>query len=535
MGEQLPDATRARGGALTRREGLALLALLALAAAIRVISWVRTAVVFDDGPLFIYIAEAMRDGHWLSVLQHSYHPLYSMTIWWGGATGLDLETVASGLSVAFGVLGVGLLYGFLRDTFEPRVAWLGAALLAIHPRAVTFTSDVQSDGLYMALFVAAMWAVWRSLVHRRLRTAVLAGLLVGLAYLTRPEGLGLALIAGLVAVRLCFRGSWELRRGIAFGAMLGLGFVVVAFPYLIGLKEATGGWQLTQKKSISEMVLLLNPDAKIDRQGGPGRRVPWAEPVLPGPSPPRVADPRQTVKGPMRFLAAVHITAAGIASALRYDVLLLVVLGVWACRGRPGMRGLFLGSIFALYGAVLFALAVNADYVSRRHGLVLMLPLLGYAGIGLETLGRGILLLWRRVSGRGSMQPSQPLGAALAFILVAIFWIPQSVEPRRADRRAMRQAAEWLGAHDPDPGVVAARRVRIAYYAGGRYVPLPQRLERGLTRYLDRTRAGYVIIDESKEGPRFGSAKARPKRLELIHRSSAEGATAAVFRVRPRD
>ena len=163
MGGQLQDATGARGGVLTRREGLMFLALLVLAAVIRVISWFRTAVMFDDGPLFIYIAEAMRDGHWLSVLQHSYHPLYSMSIWWGGATGLDLETVAGGLSIGFGVLGVGLLYGFLRDTFGPRVAWLGAALLAIHPRAVTFTSDVQSDGLYMALFVAAMWAVWRSL------------------------------------------------------------------------------------------------------------------------------------------------------------------------------------------------------------------------------------------------------------------------------------------------------------------------------------------------------------------------------------
>ncbi len=535
MGGQFPDATRARGGALTRREGLAFFALLALAAAIRGISWVRTAVVFDDGPLFIYIAEAMRDGHWLSVLQHSYHPLYSMTIWWGGATGLDLETVAGGLSVAFGVLGVGLLYGFLRDTFEPRVAWLGAALLAVHPRAVAFTSDVQSDGLYMALFVGAMWAVWRSLVHRRLGTAAFAGLLVGLAYLTRPEGLGLALIAGLVAVDLCIRGSWELRRGIAFGVILGLGFVVVAFPYVIGLKEANGQWQLTQKKSISEMVLLAKPGGKIDRQGRPGRQVPWAEPVLPGPSPPRVADQRQAVTGPMRFLDAVHITAAGIASALRYDVLLLVVLGVWACRGRPGMRGIFLGTIFLLYAAVLFALAANANYVSRRHGLVLMLPLLGYAGIGLEVLGRGILLLWRRASGWGSVKDRQPLAAVLALLLVAIFWLPNSLEPRRADRRAMRQAAEWLGAHDPDPGVVAARRVRIAYYAGGRFVPLPQKLERGFTRYLDRSRAGYIIIDESKEGPRFGSERARPKRLELIYRASVDGAMAAVFRVRPRD
>ena len=41
-----------------------LAALVALAAVVRLVAWQRTAALFDDGPVFIYIAQAMSEGDW---------------------------------------------------------------------------------------------------------------------------------------------------------------------------------------------------------------------------------------------------------------------------------------------------------------------------------------------------------------------------------------------------------------------------------------------------------------------------------------
>ncbi|MED5261966.1 MAG: hypothetical protein VX574_06180 [Myxococcota bacterium] len=51
-------------------------ALMLFAAGVRVVAWFQKAVLFDDGPLFLAMADAIRDGDWAAVLGHDYHPLY---------------------------------------------------------------------------------------------------------------------------------------------------------------------------------------------------------------------------------------------------------------------------------------------------------------------------------------------------------------------------------------------------------------------------------------------------------------------------
>ena len=176
-----------------------------------------------------------------------------------------------------------------------------------------------------AALVRAVWAVWRALATARVSTAGLAGLLIGLAYLTRPEGLGIAIVAGLAVLWLWLRNRWNLRRCVAFLAALAIDLVVTMLPYVTGLKLATGEWQLTQKKSVVELVSLTPQEAHVGQRGGQARRVPMAEPILPGPSPPRAAS-EGDVQGPQGFLGAARIMAGSIASAWRVDVLLLVVI-----------------------------------------------------------------------------------------------------------------------------------------------------------------------------------------------------------------
>ena len=68
------------GGADPIRDAWIVTALMALAGVVRLFSWFQKAVLFDDGPLFLAMADAIREGAWPVVLGHDYHPLYSALI-----------------------------------------------------------------------------------------------------------------------------------------------------------------------------------------------------------------------------------------------------------------------------------------------------------------------------------------------------------------------------------------------------------------------------------------------------------------------
>ena len=65
---------------LTRREGAALGGVLIAAAVLRAVRWQVTAVMFNDGPVFLALAQALDRGDWAAALSHPFHPLYPALI-----------------------------------------------------------------------------------------------------------------------------------------------------------------------------------------------------------------------------------------------------------------------------------------------------------------------------------------------------------------------------------------------------------------------------------------------------------------------
>ena len=198
------------------RERLAV-ALCALAAfALRLARWGRTEVLFNDGPVFLALAERSAAGQLETLLQHPFHPLYPLAVAalhaLGAPLGLGFERAGALVSALAGGAAVLALHGFVRRAFGPREGLVAAFLLAFHAGAVETGGDVQSESLYLALFLASAAALWQTLCDGRLRAAFAAGACSGLAYLTRPEGLGVALVGlGLLAL-YTVRGRFAAKR-----------------------------------------------------------------------------------------------------------------------------------------------------------------------------------------------------------------------------------------------------------------------------------------------------------------------------------
>ncbi|MBW2272619.1 MAG: glycosyltransferase family 39 protein [Deltaproteobacteria bacterium] len=535
-----------------------MLALLALAAWVRVYAWQQTTALFNDGPIFLYIAEAMGEGDWQAVFQHPYHPLYPLAVAALGSWVGDLEQAAVLVSIATGTAAVGMLYLFLREAFAEREAWIGAGILALHPTFVDFSSDVQSEGLYVLCFLAAVWLIWRGLSRGEARWAALGGLAVGLAYLVRPEGLLLCVpVAGLAGYQL-LRKRWRPVAALAWMGAFTAGMAIAAVPYVFAIRGVTGQWAITQKYSAIQVAALARSGeaaapgwsvAERARTGALDAGAGSATPSRPGRAPrtiplvevaPRLgAPPPEAPKSAIaRALRALDELSGAAVSGLRFSLLPFVLIGVVAGWGSFGLRDGYLAAIAGCYGLVLFGLALGAGYVSRRHALPPLLPALGYAAVGVPIVG-GILL----DLGRGRRPAPRPAGggryraaALLGFAIILLFAVPRDLRERRSSSLGQRRAAEWLREQPHTSGAVAAGHLRIAYYAGETFVPIPAGGEgEDILIYLQKRGVRYLIIDDKRLQELGGLREAVGRELRLLHRSETRGDDVAVYRVADRE
>lgn len=478
------------------------LLLLVCAGALRWVQWSRSATLFNDGPRFVAAAQDLARGEWTAFLAQPQHPLYPIAIAAGHALGLGWEDAGALVSVLGGCAAIGMLALFFRDAFGCLPAWLGAGLLAAHTRLVEYSSDVQSDGLYIGFFGAGTWLLWCAWSRASRRAAAAAGLVAGLAYLTRPEGLGLVLVMLVLAGLSWLRGEWSARRALGIAGAFGATAALCVAPYVIAVRVATGETAVSRKKSLVEMA----GGAAAPRATAPP---PVATPFASGARLDPGADGRavDAAASPAeRAFAAARMLARTAKSAFRYGLLALLGVGLLAARGRPTRRAVFVAVIAGLYAGVLYALTLQSGYVSRRHALPPLLPLFGYVGLGACAMGAALAsrTAWRA--------PAASLIATGIAAIVVGGELASQRAPRRHEERAARAAAEWLRAHAA-PGLLATDRSRLGYYAGMPYIPLQRVDAASLASLLDQHGVRYLLSDDPMEIgalQRAGGPRIRP-------------------------
>ena len=168
-------------------------------------------------------------------------------------TGTVVLTAAAGTAL---ILPLALLG---RRLAGPRAGAITAWVAAIAPGLSTtlVNRGAGSEAVYTLLVISAVWLVvsgaGRDGWPRMIRFGG-AGGLVGLAYLTRPEGLLMAVPLGLAVIVVALRsptGPRSTRRSAAAGlvgvAVFGLPIAACIVPYAAYLHDHTGQWQLTAK------------------------------------------------------------------------------------------------------------------------------------------------------------------------------------------------------------------------------------------------------------------------------------------------
>lgn len=532
------------------RERLGLALCVAVAFVLRYAHWERAAVLFNDGPVFLALAARAAAGSFETLLQHPFHPLYPLAIAalhaLAAPFGIGFETAAALTSALAGSAAVLALYALVSRAFGAREGLVAAWLLALHAGAAEMAGDIQSEALYLALFLASVAALWRASEEGSRAAALAAGLFSGLAYLTRPEGLGVALVGGGLLLLRGLRGHLAPARAAGLALAIAAGAASISLPYVAALSLESGELLLTRKKTVSWVVGAGGPAGPGGlATGQPGMEAPKVRehpprPERPGRASKRAAagraaptapepDPYDSLVPPSwtarSATAALFDLLDDTVSALRPEMTLLVVIGLLALRGAPGRRAGFFAALIGAYGSLLFALAMNVGYVSERHALPPVLLLLGYGAAGALRAGGALA----RLGGAEPTARRARLATAAVLAAVALICVGKTLrKPEGLDDLAERRAAEWIAARDAG-SVVAGRKRRVAYYARGPFVQLRPKTREGFLRYFDDHAVDYVVVNEIDVEEYVGLDDLFGDRLREVHRVESAGQVALVF------
>jgi tetratricopeptide (TPR) repeat protein len=439
-------------------------------------------------------------------------PVYELVLGLLSLLPVELYRLAQFLSLGSTVLALLLFSGWMERRCGRGAGWISALLAATNPTVFRYAYTASTDAPFACLLVASFVTLFPA--APRLRALVLAGLLAGLATLTRYTGIALVPLGVIATLWPGAANPWAGRRLAACGAWLG-GVLLVLAPW----------WAFTAARGAPPALRFYHNLAY--EVYARARGVTWddyqknLESQFPTFGSVIARDPQAVAA---RLLANTWEHAAQAARDLWLPVLaVLAFLGLllWMARRVRGA-----GPLVA-YSALLYLSLVPAFYAARYH-LPLVLPAAGLAALALTSvraprfasaLALGGALLAATYAGRATAVDTRDVASQ----------VPSEMPDLAA---ALRR--DWQGPGRPR---LIARKPQLSYYADAEPVAFAavDSLEQ-LARYAREARADYLMISwpEALLRPKFAFLlvpEFTPRGLERVA-AGAQGHS-VLYRVTP--
>lgn len=470
------------------RRGLLLLGLMLVALVPRVVVAWKVDHVCPDGTHYIALAKQIEAGTWGGGLLQGN--LFSLVLAGLHGLGLPFETAGKLWGVLCGTLVVLPMFGWVRRQFDDRVAALACLLVAVHPKLIEWSPELVRDPTFWLLFTTTLYAWWRGLVEVRPLWLFVGAAAAGLAVLTRPEGLLLA----IPLTAWAFGRTLALRHGRGTLAAAGLGLAAAA---------ALGGGALHAARPETNWAQYVHVEplkrgAEWLRSFAPGDEAPV--PSAPGGKVVMTDAGRKT----SRVWAFVHTLERGL-HPLFVGMLLVGYLARRRLFDRWDHVPLFLLVLAWAMGVWIQIWATRE--ASSRHVLPIVLVSARCMAFGLVTLVAMARTWsdWITASVPARVAPLALVGALAAICLTDALW--HDDEDRVAKADLGRWIVEEFGESRRILGVDEQTSL-LGYYAQGTAVSVP--VETGGPELLDRIAAevpDLVIIN---------SGACQPAALEAV-------------------
>jgi hypothetical protein len=442
---------------------------------------------------------------------HNANPLFPILIAALNTLGVDFFRAPFLLSAVSGAGLTVALTWLLTEFFESPWTALGVAwLTALFPPIFTPSLHASTDELWVMLMVAFAAALVRS---QGWRMAVLAGILLGLAWLTRAVAI-LALPGAVVWLFL----KMDWRGALQRLAMVGLTAGVVASPWLVHTAIVWGSPWRNDNESFMAINAYSLPayDNNVERA--------LHSPVAPdGFLATARRHPREVLTKALAGVwpvAREFMRAAAASSHLSFAFLGAAALLV-GLRAGPRIPSIALAATGAYAVALLGTLFVLGREVEDRYFIFLYALLLPFFFGGLAWECRQLVQGHRSVTGIAAVALASVYVSALLpttdLRLAKLGRSPGGVQARCFPvLRQMRQEISKEG-----PLVVGAKPYYYAAVFGAPALAIPQSDDAFLIRYMRRYHARYLLLSDTEQEywkPQWTSEAALPVELHVAAR-----------------
>lgn len=505
--------------------------------------------ITPDGTRYAEVARLFAGGHLFEGLSWSpsypflIPPVYPFLIACLSPIVPDLELAGRLVSVVMGTILILPGYVLARRLFGSTVGLLSAFFIAIHPRLLYYGGSVLSESTYMSLATAAVERGWVAIEERGRGAALATGLLVGLAYLTRPEGGGIALLIGGWLLWRVVQGP-ERRQLLTVLGALAVGLLPFVVPYVLLIYSTRGSLMVSGKFRVApaewiplaaSLLILVVIGELICRWCLKNKYVIFW--LLAGLlvvfafsfifAPPQGVKPQLILaqEGPLAFFRALGISlfweAKRFPEALSLAPFFLFLIGALARSAGPYQRR---GEAY-LRTITLFFLALVAIFLPRRRYLVPLLPfLLPWAGIGFIEVRERVRPWFEHRYGSGRGEALVRKGMAGLLVLIALTHTPLGLVPVGKLRAAYKEIGSRLHPLVGRDTLIMAETPQVSFYAGAAYYPLSSRSF--ATALADARVQGveYWLIKPSKVPEWKEELEAAERRGDLVRVDSVRNA-----------
>ncbi len=471
-------------------------------------------IIDSEGAEYARLAENIRSGHgymgmFNNGIQLNFPPLFPLLIAAVSYIVPSTEIAVRLISVVLGAMFVVPMFFLAKRIYGAKVAFIVTVLVIFHPLLLARSVLCCSETSYLTIFMSGVYFVIRFTEDFKIRTAIFAGLLFGLAYLIRPEVF--IFVGGFAVLGLISLFRVQYRRPVIVGVLsLVAVFALVASPYIAFLSISSGKFRLEAKGS-----LVYAWGTKMNAG------MSYTEAAM------KVADDLTPdgvfMKSNYEALNASRHTLHDLISyvlhsapkSLRkvYDTIvtaqtsgapILVILALIGLFRAPwDRRRLVNEGILLLAGSmmVFVLLPVTAFWPRYFHSFMALLILWGANGVNEiyhwshDTLA--LSFSQSEIPGRVA-STVQWLAIVLVFALSLKAVVGES-EFREQMMPERKTAGVWLGQHQPNARWLMDTSLIPAYYAGGNLMYLPFCNSDVALRYMVKKKPDVIVLLENSK------------------------------------
>lgn len=519
------------------KDRLFILVFVLIGFSIRLFLIPSDSVLNGDGIYYTTLGEKFVSGDFDAGISAYWSPLYSIITGIASLFFQDKDLAGRSVSLVAGSLTIIPSFLLIRNFFGHRSAYLGTVLVVFHPFLIKSSTWAMTESLYTLVFTTMVLSGWHALTTGNSRTFLVTGMLLGVAYLIKPEAIGfLALYSFIAFVASFYRERNSLAISWVSIFLLFVGFSICFVPYFLYLHQKTGQWTLSQKITVNLPVadydgdfLALSDSRQTtmkDRIWGDDYKTEFNSKIEPA-----INDRGQSGQRPLGEVVSILTSKAQtllrkqirdyFPSLLPVPFIILVFAGLFC---RPVSKDLAAKDAYLLTFVICTLIGYAASAVELRYLFPIVPLLMAWTARGIVAFGEWCSRSVAEVFG-GTRRISSSIVAVCTLSVLLVSSIPLQTRVLQADDInnvpfEEKRAGLWIrNRSESKKPMVMSSNITVAYYAEGNHIYLPDENLPTILEYARQRGTTYLVFSErrTRDANVFSANSEQLNELRLVY------------------